>query len=321
MRPMLLDGGVGSELQKRGAVAIGDPLWSARALASEAGRRCLRAVHADHLKAGAGLVKTASYQMSVDTLRRHLPHLDRDQCLDLMRDTVRVARAACDDYRQWATDQKEKEVRAVQVAGSVGPYGACLVERPPAEYHGNYVDGAVTIDELTAWHRPRVAALIDAGVDFLALETVPALAEARALLRLLHSTAPRQPAWLAFTCKDGRHTGHGEPLADAVASVWQERPAGLAAAGINCTHPQWIAPLLQSLHDAGLASVPLVVYANSGQDWDAGSDGYVGEKWPIDQMVSTWMRIHPNLMAVGGCCGYRPEDISQLAATLNHLER
>ena len=22
-----------------------------------------------------------------------------------MRDTVRVARAACDDYRQWATDQ------------------------------------------------------------------------------------------------------------------------------------------------------------------------------------------------------------------------
>lgn len=38
-------------------------------------------------------------------------------------------------------------------------------------------------------------------------------------------------------------------------------------------------------------------------------------------MVSTWMRIHPNLMAVGGCCGYRPEDISQLAATLNHLER
>ena len=89
----------------------------------------------------------------------------------------------------------------MQVAGSVGPYGACLVERPPAEYHGNYVDGAVTIDELTAWHRPRVAALIDAGVDFLALETVPALAEARALLRLLHSTAPRQPAWLAFTCK------------------------------------------------------------------------------------------------------------------------
>ncbi len=57
------------------------------------------------------------------------------------------------------------------IAGSVGPYGACLHDM--SEYTGDYVD-QVTEKELMEWHRPRIAALLEAGADILAIETIPA---------------------------------------------------------------------------------------------------------------------------------------------------
>ena len=38
-------------------------------------------------------------------------------------------------------------------------------------------------NKLTAWHRPRVRNLVKAGADFLAVETIPALKEAIAVVR------------------------------------------------------------------------------------------------------------------------------------------
>jgi hypothetical protein len=50
------------------------------------------------------------------------------------------------------------------------------------------------------WHRPRIRALVEAGVDILAFETVPAQSEAEVLLGLLKEF-PEQKAWLSFSCK------------------------------------------------------------------------------------------------------------------------
>ena len=57
------------------------------------------------------------------------------------------------------------------------------------------------MEELIEWHRPRLLALLEAGVDYLALETFPALLEARAILKLLHDHAPNVPSWISFSCK------------------------------------------------------------------------------------------------------------------------
>lgn len=50
------------------------------------------------------------------------------------------------------------------------------------------------------WHRPRVAALVNAGVDLLALETIPCQEEAEMLVELIKEY-PNIKAWLAFSCK------------------------------------------------------------------------------------------------------------------------
>lgn len=75
---LILDGGLGTLLYSRGAFLKGDPLWSVRCLASlpdSEGRRQLRQAHLDYLAAGADVIKTNSYQMSSDHLRKCLPGL------------------------------------------------------------------------------------------------------------------------------------------------------------------------------------------------------------------------------------------------------
>lgn len=58
----------------------------------------------------------------------------------------------------------------------------------------------VSATQIKAWHRPRIEALINAGVDLLAIETIPALAEAEILLNLLKEY-PDTKAWVTFTCR------------------------------------------------------------------------------------------------------------------------
>lgn len=50
------------------------------------------------------------------------------------------------------------------------------------------------------WHRPRIQALVEAGVDLLALETIPCQEEAEMLCELLREY-PTIKAWLSFSCK------------------------------------------------------------------------------------------------------------------------
>lgn len=81
--------------------------------------------------------------------------------------------------------------------GSVGPYGASLCDG--SEYHGNYID-TLPIKELYDWHKPRIQALIEAGVDVVLFETIPSVGEANILLDIL-TEFPDQNACLSFSCK------------------------------------------------------------------------------------------------------------------------
>lgn len=51
------------------------------------------------------------------------------------------------------------------------------------------------------WHRPRINALLEAGVDLLGLETLPSRVEAEMLLELLRSEYPGTKAWLTFSVR------------------------------------------------------------------------------------------------------------------------
>jgi len=83
------------------------------------------------------------------------------------------------------------------IAGSVGSYGATLHDG--SEYTGSFIN-SISREDLKEFHRDRIEALLDAGVDLLAMETIPVLGEALVLLDLI-SEYPHAKAWLSFQCR------------------------------------------------------------------------------------------------------------------------
>lgn len=89
------------------------------------------------------------------------------------------------------------DIKIPLIVGSVGPYGASLHDA--SEYSGAYAD-TTSVQVMKEWHIPRINALIEAGVDLLALETIPCKAEAVMLTELLKEY-PSINAWLSFSCR------------------------------------------------------------------------------------------------------------------------
>ena len=292
----ILDGGLGTELASRGC-DVSDSLWSARVLLEQPD--VVEGVHFDYLRAGADCLTTASYQVSFAGFAR--AGLSRDDTIRALRESVAVARRACDRFRAAQPDG-----RVPLIAASVGPYGASLGDG--SEYHGDYNCSAA---QLRTFHEERLNVLIEARPDILACETIPSWEEAEVILRVLrqHSGVP---AWFSFTCRDALHTAHGESLRECARRLEQE--SLVAAIGVNCIAPQLAAPLIAEI--CAVSAKPLVVYPNSGQKWDAIQRCWRGDKAQTDiaALASQWYAAGARW--IGGCCGTRPSDIALIRAVL-----
>lgn len=288
---LIIDGGFSSQVTKHVGELEKNPLWCAKYLWSDP--QAVINTHYDYAAAGADIITTDTYQAYIDGFQTHLG-LTREESTELIKKAVNYAREAI---------SKLPEGRRVMIAGSVGPYGASLQDG--SEYKGNYMD-YMTKEKLIDWHRPRMKALVEAGVDFLAMETVPGLEEGEALVTLLKEF-PNQKAWLSFSCKDGNHISHGEEFSKTVVHCWKQNPDQLVAVGTNCVHPMYITSLLKSVR-AENQDIPLIVYPNSGETWQAGV-GWVGKEScvPLITYLPEWLSL--GVRYIGGCCQTTADDI------------
>jgi homocysteine S-methyltransferase len=284
---LVADGGLATELEAQGN-DLSDPLWSARLLMDAPGQ--ILDAHLAFFRAGAQIATSASYQASFEGFAAR--GLDRREAAGLMRRSVDLARAA--------RDQLAGDGRARWVAASAGPYGAALADG--SEYRGRY---GRSVRELTAWHRPRLEVLAEAGPDVLALETVPDTDEAEALMAAVAGLGV--PAWLSYTIAGGR-TRAGQPLAEAFAVA-----AGVpevVAVGVNCCAPADVLPAIAAAREA--TGKPVIVYPNSGEEWDARRRAWTGQSGYSPALPRQWRAAGAAI--IGGCCRIRPADIAQLAS-------
>src|SRR5438477_8732377 len=86
---MVLDGGLATELERRGA-DLRDPLWSARVLLENP--TLIRQVHEDYFQAGADVATSASYQASLPALLSR--NLSPAQAAQMLRLSVQLAQEA-----------------------------------------------------------------------------------------------------------------------------------------------------------------------------------------------------------------------------------
>ncbi|MFE3722595.1 homocysteine S-methyltransferase [Streptomyces cyaneofuscatus] len=289
--PVLLDGGLSNQLEAQGC-DLSDALWSARLLADAPEQ--VEAAHLAYLRAGAQVLITASYQATFEGFGRH--GIGPERTGALLARSVELARRAAGAARR-ADPERE-----IWVAASVGPYGAMLADG--SEYRGRY---GLTVRELERFHRPRVAALAEAGPDVLALETVPDMDEAEAVVRVAEETG--LPLWLSYSVAGGR-TRAGQPLEEAFA-VAAGREA-VVAVGVNCCDPADAEEAVRVAVE--VTGKPAVVYPNSGEGWDAEGRGWTGASTFDQGRVRAWTEAGARL--VGGCCRVGPDRIKELAGLL-----
>lgn len=286
-RVHVLDGGMATELERRGC-DISGPLWSAHVL--DTSPDVIRQVHLDYLRAGADCISTVSYQVSaLGYAELGRPRKDAAQAL---RRSVEIAEAAREEYAL-------ESGRSAKIAASLGPYGAAL--HNGAEFHGRYEIG---FPELVEFHAERLAVIAETAADIVALETIPSLEEARAIIKALERF-PKLQAWLSFTCKNETHVAHGERLVECAALAGQSDQ--VVAVGVNCTRPTFIESLIEQARSG--TRKPVIVYPNSGETWDA-----EGRRWcgvadiaVYGTLAQKWFAA--GAQAVGGCCRTTPEHI------------
>lgn len=275
--PILLDGAMGTELERRG-VDSRTPLWSAKALLEVP--ELVEQIHGEYVRAGAEVLITNTFR----THRRNLQQVDMgERAAELTELAVKLAQNAA----------RSAAGRKVFVAGSMAPL------------EDSYIANALPREIYAAEQTEMAANLAAAGVDLLLVETISTIREAEAAAEAAHATG--LPFGVSFICKADGRLFSGEMLADAVNAVGPHQPVFY---GINCSAAPTLQAALENLRAA--TQLPIAVYANPShtEDYQHWNPTDASEPAVYADYAQRWLAAGAKL--VGGCCGTGPEHIAAI---------
>ncbi len=288
---LLLDGGIGTELQKRG-VPMTTQSWCGPVPVEHL--PTLEAIHRDYIAAGADIITANTYSTS-----RLLLDLDGigEEFDRINRSAVRAAMTARDTGGR----------KGILVAGSLshrGPIARGTASPDPA--------GAAAPEKMAAALRELACLLRDEGCDLILLEMM--YDPLRIPLVLDAAVESDLPIWVGFSARradDGRVLSFdpaSETPFEEIVSVL--RSYEVAVAGVMHTPSDLVSDALDILK--GAFDGPLLAYPDSGY--------FRSPHWQFEDVISpeelcsfaeTW--IAQGVQVVGGCCGLGPEHIAALA--------
>ena len=278
-RPLILDGAMGTELQRRG-IPAGLPLWSANALLTHPD--AVKQIHREYLEAGAEIITADTFRTTRRTFTRAgLP----DRSEELTAAAVALARKA----------RNESFLTHVLIAGSIAPLEDC--------YAPDLVPQDSALDEE---HRELAERLARAEVDFILLETMGTIREASAACRTALATG-KEVVVSFILGNDGNLLG-GETLRDAVARIAPLQPSGFS---LNCVSPRYLEKPVEELRS--LTRLPIAVYGNIGLPESDTAGWEFTREFTEEQYAACalkWSRSGADI--VGGCCGTTPGHIRAL---------
>ena len=299
--PVLLDGGLGQELIRRGMPGAEPSLWSANALTEAPG--LVQEVHEDYLRAGADVITTNTYATPPERLSE--AGLG-GQAEALNREAGRLAGRA-----------RAAVGRDALIAGSLPPI------------RGSYRPDLVgEVGEIEPQYREQ-AGYLAPHVDLFLCETMSTPGEARAAARGAASTG--LPVLVSYTIADPPspegaepRLRNGQPLGEAVEAL-----LGLPVEGVllNCSYPESISAAVPVLR--GLTDRPIGAYANAfthiPDDFDERTDALDSDARPdqredlppeaYGKHVEDWLSAGADI--VGGCCEVGPSHIDHLRTTVD----
>ncbi len=280
--PLLLDGGLGSELDRRG-VDVSLPLWSAGAVLQDPA--ALLEVHREYAEAGADIVATNTFRTQQRTLDKAGV---AESAVDLTAVAVHVARAAVTVAGSQAF-----------IAGSMGPLEDC--------YQAGLVPDAAALDRE---HAEMAQSLAAAGVDLLLVETINTAREALAAARAARATDV--PVLVSLVCDAQGKMLSGENPGKVAAALTD---IGVDGVLINCAPAPDLLRALRRIVDA--TDLPTGGYGNVGHADEEG--GWVNtdavDPKAYAHHAAAWLDAGARI--IGSCCGTTPAHTKALRILIN----
>ena len=291
VRPLVLDGALGTELEGRGVNTTGKS-WTARGNDTHPG--LIYRVHREYLWEGADILTANTFRTNPRALKG--TDLDAEA---LTKKAVRIARKA----------RREKNP-LIRVAGSIAPVEDCFSpELVPAS-------DAALVEE----HRVMARWLDEARVDIILIETMNTLREALCALEAAKAESERY-VWVSIVPKDGESMLDGTPIDYAVQRL-AEQGAHLVA--LNCAPVSTMIDALPLVSKAAKrAGVWFGCYPNASEKREDGKwDLKASTNKEIAACAVEWMEEGASM--IGSCCGTTPRTTSMISTKRDlyylHLE-
>lgn len=289
---VLIDGGTGTDLEKRGAQMVG-AAWCA--FATETAPDILASVHDDYIAAGAEVIATNTYAT-----------------------TLPMIEAAGHDKQKWekltvqsfeiAKESAQKAGRPVAVAGSFSvmrPVMPGTDQRDPTYEISEEAERALLADQANL--------LKDLGCDLIIMEMMRDTH--RSVWATEMALATGLPVWIGISCRadeQGAVVGYNDPdipFSEIAPGLLNK---GGAAAGIMHSDINITQPGLDIVRDTWTG--PLMAYPESGHfkmpEWQF-SDLTPEE---FAEICCGW--VDNGVQIIGGCCGVSVDHIAALGAAL-----
>lgn len=175
--------------------------------------------------------------------------------------------------------------------------------------------GPLSFEELVDIYKEQTEALVDAGVDFLAVETMMSLQECRAAV-IAAKECCDLPIMVTLTfAEDGRTLFGTDPETAALVLT----TLGVDALGVNCsTGPDKMCDVVRKMR--AYADIPLVAKPNAGLPQLV--DGKTVYEMEAPEFAEEMMAlIDAGADILGGCCGTTPEHIRLLTQKIQQSGR
>lgn len=288
---VLIDGGTGTELQRRG-VPMDKVAWSGAAVLTHPD--AVRETHEDYIRAGAEVVITNTFGSTRQMLA---PAGYGEQVAAVNWGAVELAIQAVDNVPG----------HAVAVAGSIS-----------AEPPGFDRDAFLSPEKELEAYREAAHLLAHAGADLIALEMMADTTHAARALQAALDT--KLPVWLGVSCKkteDGRIVSFDYPDLELATVLDALIPMGPTVVNIMHSEIGAVPEAIEVVRERW--SGPIGVYPESGYftkpNWN-----FVDIITPADLVTEALGWVAAGVRLLGGCCGTSPDHIRAMKAAMPELE-
>ena len=250
----------------------------------------IRSIHNDYLNAGADVIETNTFGGNSFRLDRHGL---KDKVREVNLHGAQLAREAADAFNL-------KKAASVLVAGSVGPLG---IRIEPL--------GKTSREEARESFRQQIAALAEAGIDLIILETFGYLEELHQAVLAAREAAPHLPLVAQATMDE-----EGNCLDGASAETFAVKVTDWGADVIGCNCSVGPVAMLEAVERIRrVTDRPLSAQPNAGIPRSIeGRNIYLCSP----EYMASYARkfVNAGVSLVGGCCGTTPDHTKAMKAAL-----